>query len=201
MNFYLIANNRNYSKKNLGCLKLDDNDKIVLFNYMYPFFSFDNIKNHPNKIYISRELATFFNKYNPNYPTKIYPYAGMKEISRYQHYFKKIIFHSHPDYMPQYKKNICLKFIDELKIDKTKIAQLEPFSFQIKNQINYASNKSLSTGLIAYLCLQRIISSDDTITLVGFSSNIANKYHDKHWENTFFANEVSNAKCKSIIQI
>lgn len=201
MNFYLIANNKKYSKFNLGSLEFNSEDKVVLFNHMYPFFSFDNIKNHPNKIYVSREIASFFEKYNPNYPTSIYPYAGMREIAKYQNYFKKIIFHAHPNYMNTYKKNICLKFIEELKIDHHKICQLEPFSFYIKNQISYTNDKNLSTGLIVYLCLQQIISTNDRIVLVGFSSNLAKKYHDRDWESAFFDNEINNKKCESIIRI
>ena len=56
MRYIIIANNKKLTTKDLDSIKLKETDQIILFNNMYAVFLSEQIKNHPNKILISRRV-------------------------------------------------------------------------------------------------------------------------------------------------
>lgn len=197
MNYYLIANNKNISKKILNDISLDSNSCLVLYNFLYPINICPKLLEHKNIIYISRQVSSFLDNYKKNIKN-IFPYAGMSLAKKYENYFQKIIFHSNPNYLSEPRKTLYKNFIDEINFNPKKLGMLEPYSINIRNKINYPLGKNMSTGIISYVYFKNIITSNDTIFLVGFSSNISKKHHDHTFEKNFFLTEINNKKCRVI---
>lgn len=197
MNYYLIANNRNISQQTLKNITQEENSCLVLYNFLYPVNIYPQLLKHKNIIYISRQISSFLENYKRNIQN-IFPYAGMLLAKKYERFFKKIIFHTHPNYLGESRKKLYQSFINQMNFDTKKLAMMEPYSLNIRNKINYPLGKNMSTGIISYVYFKNIITSDDNIFLVGFNSNISKKHHNDIFEKNFFLSEINNNKCRLI---
>ena len=194
MKYILIANNKKITNHSISKLNLQSDDIIILFNFMYPFFMFQQVKNHPNKYYISRKNGG--NQYDKK--QRLMEYAGMDLIEQNQEYFSKIIFHVCPKYMSVNSAQKCQLSIDSFDYDPTKLDCLEPFSNGIRQRINYPSGKNMSTGIITYEWVKKIKNKNDQIMIVGFTSELAKKFHNDDWEQKFFTEEIKQKRCISV---
>jgi hypothetical protein len=194
MNYYLIANNKKLTKNILSGIS-KENSCIVLYNFLYPISIYPDLLKYSNIIYISRQVTSFLNQYNQGV-NNIFPYAGMNIAKKYERYFSKIIFHSNPEYLSEPRKTLYKKYIDDMNFNKNKLGLLEPYSFNIRNKIKYPLGKNMSTGIISYAYFKTIKTIYDTITLVGFTSDVSTKHHNKNFEKLFFEDEVKNHHCK-----
>lgn len=193
MRHILIANNKKLSQKTIDDIKLGDNDIVYLFNYMKPFFDFDQIKYHKRKIYIGRQRPI-------KEETVLMPYAGMDLVREHQDLFEKIIFHSCPCFLSD-KHEHKQRFqhgIDVYKFDQAKLDCIEPYLTKLRSKINYPSERNMSTGLIVYEYVKQIKDLHDDILLVGFTSELARTFHDDNWEAKYFRSEIKKNLCKAI---
>jgi hypothetical protein len=193
MKYILVANNKRLTNNIISNLKLDNNDILIFFNYMWPFFNFDRLQNHPNKIFIGRQ--------RPIKPATIHlPYAGIDLVKEHEDKFQKIIFHSHPKFLKDSNENKqrLQNGIDLYNFDQTKQDYLEPISQTIRTTIGYPPGRSMSTGIITYNYFQTIKQPNDDIVLLGFTSELARSFHNDSWEVNFFSKEIRNNKCISI---
>lgn len=193
MRYILVANNKKLNSDMLKKLELDSkNDILIFFNYMWPFLTFEKLRNHPRKYYIGRQ--------RPNKPeTQHIPYAGIDIAKEHEDKFEKIIFHSHPDHMKVSEHQIILKkAIDSFNFDPNKLDKLEPVSDGIRKAIGYPKGKNMSSGIIAYEYIKRIKELHDDILLLGFTSELAKKFHNDDWEATYFRSQIKKNICKSI---
>lgn len=191
MNYVLFANNKKFTKEFLDNITYETNDQLILFNSMMPFTISDKIKYHANKIVVCRSRATFFQNGTINKKVP-WPYAGIEIAAQYCSLFQKIIPHCHMDFLNKEKKEIFNNYMDKLNIPKNKIGMLEPESKDIRETIQYPSGKNMSTGVIVYEWVKKIKKDKDKIVLIGFSSEIVEKYHNKSWEKNFFNQELIN---------
>ena len=193
MRYILVANNKKLNSQIVDELSLDpQNDILIFFNYMWPFFTFEKLKNHPRKFYVGRQRPI-------KTETLKTPYAGIDLIKENEHLFEKIIFHSHPDFMQSSKNYESLKSaIDAFNFDPTKQDTLEPISNGIRKEIEYPKGKNMSTGIIVYEYVKRIKEPHDDILLLGFTSELAKKFHNDDWEATYFRSQIKKNICKSI---
>lgn len=189
MKYILIANNENINEE-IEKLKIEDNDEIILFNFMIPFYKYEKVRNCKNITVFSRKRS---NRTEPLHEV----YAGMLEIKENYDKIKTIIFHQNPN---NYK----------IKIKKACIGALKEFNFLHSNKLKFINAKNykkliafpgrgLSSGLIAYLYYKITKSKNDKILLIGFTHSIAKKYHDPDFEKNFFENEIQNKLCYKLI--
>jgi len=190
MKYILIANNNNIDEE-IDRLEIENNDEIILFNFMKPFYKYEKIKNHKKNI-------TVFSRKRSNRTTPLHEvYAGMNEIKENYDYIKTIIFHQHPDYYKEDIREACINSLKEFNfLNSNKIKFINAKNF--KKLIGFP-NKGLSSGLIAYIYYKINKSKDDKILLVGFTHSIAKKYHDPEFEKYFFENEINNKNCYKLI--
>lgn len=185
MKYILIANNKNIDN-DIEKLEIENNDEIILFNFMIPFYNYEKIRNCKNITVFSRKRS---NRTEPLQEV----YAGMLEIKENYDKIKTIIFHQNPNnYKPKVKKACidALKEFNFLHSNKLKFINAKNF----KKSINFPG-RGLSSGLIAYLYYKMFKQKNDKILLVGFTHSIAKKYHDPEFEKNFFENEIKNQKC------
>jgi len=129
MRYILVANNKKLSSEIVNQVNLDPkSDILIFFNYMWPFFTFEKLRNHPRKFYVGRQ--------RPSKPeTKHIPYAGIDLVKENEHHFEKIIFHSHPDFMKESEFQKVLKnAINSFNFDPNKLDSLEPVSNGIRKK-------------------------------------------------------------------
>jgi hypothetical protein len=193
MKYVLVANNKKLTNEIVDQVKLDPNDIVILFNYMWPFYNFDILKNHPNKIFIGRQ--------RPIKPETVnFPFAGIDLIKEHEDKFQKIIFHSHPKFLSdknEHKKRFQ-DGIDLYNFDPKKIDYLEPHSSQTRKRIGYPKGKNMSTGIIAYDYCHQIKNKQDDILLLGFTSELARSFHNDSWEVNYFSKQIKENKCQAI---
>lgn len=193
MRYILIANNKRLNQNLINKAHIQNEDTLVLFNYMWPFYNFDCIKEHPKKIFIGRQ--------RPIKPETIkFPYAGIDLVKQHEDRFEKIIFHSHPKFLSdnhEHKKRFQ-DGIDLYNFDSEKIDYLEPISNGNRKRTKYPSGKNMSSGLIAYDYFQQIKTKNDSILLLGFTSELARSFHNDNWEVNYFRKQIENKKCDAI---
>lgn len=188
MKYILIANNNNIDEE-INKLDIKENDEIVLFNFMKPFYKYEKIKNAQN-------ITVFSRKRSSRTEPLCEVYAGLNEIKENYEKIKKIIFHQSPD---SYRPKIRQACIDALK----------EFNFLHSNKLNFINaknykklinfdGKALSSGLIAYIYYKITKRKNDQIFLVGFTHSIAQKYHDPEFEKNFFKQEIENNNCFNV---
>ncbi len=124
-------------------------------------------------------------------------YAGLEEIRNNVDKFKSIIFHKSPE---SYGANLRQACIDSLKefgfLNSPKTMYIHADSY--KRIIGYRSGKALSSGLIAYLYYKLNKKPEDKITLIGFTSSIAVRFHEVDWERDFFKQELIRGNWEQI---
>lgn len=194
MRYILVANNKNLTRHSISKLNLKPDDIIILFNFMYPFFMFPEIKHHPNKYFIGRKNGGD-KKDNQG---RLMEYAGMDLVKQNEEYFQKIIFHVCPNAMIGNLAKKCKASVDSFNYNPDKLDCLEPFSNGIRQKIKYPSGKNMSSGIIAYEWVKKIKHKEDKIVIVGFTSELAKKFHNEDWEYKFFQKEIRDKKCISI---
>lgn len=193
MRYILIANNKRLNQDTINKAKITNDDCIIVFNYMKPFYDFPIVHNHPNKIFIGRQ--------RPIKPATVdFPYAGIDLVREHQDKFKKIIFHSHPKFFSDNNENKqrLQKGIDKYNFDPNKLDHLEPVSNQTRKRISYPEGKNMSTGIIAYDYFQQIKNPEDTVLLIGFTSELARSFHNDNWEVVFFKKQIETKQCDAI---
>lgn len=193
MRYILVANNKKLTSSLIDQLSLNNDDVLVFFNYMWPYFQFEKLRQKSNNIYIGRQ--------RPIKPETIdLPYAGIDLVKKHENNFQKIIFHSHPKFLSdkyEYKERFQ-RGIDLYNFDPSKMDYLEPISQTIRKKIHYPKGKNMSTGIIAYNFFQETKKNHDTILLLGFTSELARSYHNDSWEVNYFAKEIKQKKCDAI---
>lgn len=199
MNYFLLANNKNFSQETINKLNLNiDNDILVLFNFLIPL-KFNKIRDYPNKICISRKRAIehrLISEYIPN--IKEY-YANLGTIKRLQNLFKEIYILPCPDNLDklsqEYKEHISL-----YNFDTNKLRCIDYNMNSLNRKLNYERSgiqTEVSTGIIVYEYFKQMKQPSDELFLVAFNSSL-DEYHDKDWETEYFQNEISNQQCYAI---
>jgi hypothetical protein len=193
MRYVLIANNKKLNSDFINKIELDaKNDILIFFNYMWPYFTFEKLRNHPRKFYIGRQRPV-------KEETKHIPYAGIDLVKEHENEFEKIFFHTCPDHMKKSENYDMLKnAVDSFNFDPNKLDCLEPISNGIRKDIGYPKGKNMSSGIIAYEYIKRIKEPHDDILLVGFTSELAKKFHNDDWESNYFRSQIKRNICKSI---
>lgn len=193
MKYILIANNKQLTSQIVDSLTVDQQDIVVFFNYMWPYFQFDKLKSFQNNIFIGRQ--------RPIKPETVkFPFAGIDLVKQNEDKFQKIIFHSHPKFFSDSSetKKRLQDGIDLYNFDPKRIDYLEPVSNGIRKKIGYPKGKNMSTGIIAYNYFQEIKNKQDEILLFGFTSELARSFHNDSWEVNYFTNQIKQNKCQSI---
>lgn len=199
MNYFLLANNKNFSEKTINKLNLNiDNDILVLFNFLIPL-KFDKIRDYPNKICISRKRPIkdrLDSKYIPG--IKEY-YVNMGNIKQQEYLFKEIYFLPCPDNVgklsQEYKDHISL-----YNFDTNKLKCIDYNINNFNNKLKYRRSgiqAEVSTGIIVHEYFKDAKQTEDKIILVAFDSGVS-KFHDKDWEIEYFKNEISNNLCYAL---
>lgn len=199
MNYFLLANNKNFSQETIDKLNLHpENDVLVLFNFLIPL-KFDKIKHYPNKICISRRRPVkdrLESKYLKN--IKEY-YVNLGTMRQQQDLFKKIYVLPCPNNMDksyqEYEDHLAL-----YNFDPNKLECMDYSMSDLNKKLNYFRSgiqAEVSTGIITYEYFKNIKLPEDKIILVAFNSGVS-KFHDKDWETQYFLNEINNKYCYTI---
>lgn len=193
MKYVLVANNKKLTNEIVSTLTLSHDDILIFFNYMWPFFQFEHLRKHPNKIFIGRQ--------RPIKPNTVHlPYAGIDLVKEHEQEFQKIIFHSHPKFLSDKNENKkrLVDGIDFYNFDPSKQDYLEPISQNIRKNIGYPTGRNMSTGIITYNYVHAIKKPQDDIVLLGFTSELARSFHNDSWEVNYFKQQITTQKCISI---
>jgi hypothetical protein len=189
MKHILIANNLRIDNE-INKLDLVDDDEIILFNYLQPYFKYEKIRDFKNLTVFSRKRSSRTEPLNT-------VYAGMDEIKNNYEKFKKIIFHKAPHVYNEVLKKACYEALSHYEfLASNKIHYIDDSAY--KSIVGLESSKSLSSGLIAYIYTKLNKKETDDIILIGFTSSIATRFHDSMWERRFFAREIMKGNCKII---
>jgi hypothetical protein len=199
MNYFLLANNKDIKQSTIDKLPLNEKtDTLVLFNFLFPL-RFNNIKNYPNKICISRRRPV-----KDRLDSQILPgikeyYCNMGTMKRNQDLFKEIYFLPCPHNLthnPQsYTDNINL-----FNFDLDKVKCIDYNLSDMSKKLNYyrtGIQAEVSTGIIVHEYIKSIKQPEYNIILVAFNSGLTN-FHDKKWETQYFLNEIEKQKCLTI---
>lgn len=199
MNYFLLANNKNFSQQTIDKLKIhSEHDTLVLFNFLIPL-KFDKIRNYPNKICISRKRPIkdrLDSKYIPG--IKEY-YINFGTIRASQDLFKEIYVLPCPHNMGK----LAQDFRDHISLFKFNPTKIKCIDYDInslnKRLVYFRSGiqAEVSTGIIVYDYFRNIKGSEDKIILVAFNSAVS-KFHDKDWETNYFLNQIDQKKCLTI---
>lgn len=189
MKHILIANNLNIDNE-INKLNIEDNDEVILFNYLQPYFKYEKIRNFKNLTVFSRKRSSRTEPLNT-------VYAGLDQIKDNCDKFNKIIFHKAPHVYSEVLKKACYASLNHYGfLACNKIHYIDDFAY--KSIVGLESSKSLSSGLIAYIYTKLNKKETDDIILIGFTSSIATKYHDSMWERRFFAREIMKGHCSVV---
>lgn len=194
MRYILFANNKQISEHMVNTVKLDEKtDIVILFNSMFPL-KYDHIKYFPNKWWIGRMLPI-----KSALPFRCF--AGIDEAKEYERYFTKLIVHSCPSVFntkTNHKQQFLQSRVDCYDFPPEKISCLEPFSDGTRKIIGYPKGKNMSSGIITYMALRKIMEPEDEIVLVGFTSELSRAFHNDNWEAEFFRYEIDKGRCKGM---
>lgn len=200
MNYFLIANNRNNNilKTSIDKLSLDPtNDIVVLFNFLFPM-KYSKIRNHTNKICVSRlrpinyRQTSIFDKNIKEF------YCNMSVIKNNEQLFEEIYFVPCPYLMGKNSES----YIENVNLFRYNVEKLKCFEYDIekmRKKLNYTATGlkyQVSTGVIYYNLLKDT-KIEDNIILVAFTSEMTD-HHECDWEKNYFLNEINSGKCYSI---
>lgn len=199
MNYFLLANNKEFSESTINKLRLNpDNDILVLFNFLVPL-KFDSIRDYPNKICVSRRRPVkdrLESKYLEGIKEYYVNIGIMREL---QHLFQKIYVLPCPHNMGQSSQ----EYIDHISLYNFDSDKIECLDYSIANfnaKLNYyrpGIQAEVSTGIIVYEYFKENKLLEDKIILVAFNSGVS-KFHDKEWETQYFLNEINGGYCYCI---
>ena len=192
MIYYLLANNYEIQDYHINQIKID-NSTLILFNYMFPIKKFERVKNHPNKYLFCRLVGDYEDK-NENKA----PYAGLELLSSYKDLFQKIYIYPCPDYLEKEKFNNYKEYLLKSHINSDLLECIEDKIGDLKKISRYPRYKNMSTGFVVYNYIKQFKSEQDSIVLVGFTSDINQNYHHRSWEAKFFRNQIQNKICEII---
>lgn len=180
MRYILIANNIDIDDS-IDKLVIEDDDEVVLFNLMIPFYKYEKVQNAKN-------ITVMIRKRGERVEPLDTVYAGLIQVKENYDKIQSIIVHQNP---MLYKGEMRDATIASLSVYG--IYQSEKVRFicsnNFKKEIGFNGVGSLSSGLQAYLHYKKKLKETDSIVLVGFTHNIAKKYHDKDFESMYFAKE------------
>jgi hypothetical protein len=180
MIYYLLANNSAVEDRHIDQMNLDQNNVLILFNYMIPM-NFGKVKNYSKKYVFCRLII------DQNVPQNHKPeYAGLVELESTSHLFEKICLHPYPE------------VLENTSIDLNKIISIDHNVVDFKKKYRYPRYKNMSTGFIVYNYIHTIKDINDKIILVGFTSEINRNYHHHSWEAKFFREEIKKGRCELI---
>ena len=181
MTYYLLANNTNLSNSHIEQIDYGKNNVLILFNYRIPM-KFDKVYYHSNKYLFCRLKSEVDND------EKSITYAGLEDIENHYTRFSKIFIYPYNiDVAKNIEKqyNIC-------------IHHMEPLVNNLKILSRYPRFKNMSTGFIVYNYIKLIKNINDSIILVGFTSQLNRDYHNPNWEAKFFREELTKGSCEII---
>jgi hypothetical protein len=189
MRFILVANNLNIDHE-ISQLNENENDNLILFNFLQPFHKYEKLRNFKNITVMSRKRSSRTSPLSS-------VYAGLEEIKANYDKFKTIIFHKPPESYGGELRQACIDSLREfnfLNSPKTTYINADHY----KRIIGFRSNKALSSGLIAYTYYKLNKSPDDEIVIIGFTSSIATRFHEVDWERDYFKQELIRGNCRLI---
>jgi hypothetical protein len=192
MRYILIASNNLLSIDTINGLVINDDDVIILFNYIKLYFKFEKLQKVKRKFVMLRQRSKITNDFS-------HAYAGIDVVSKISNNFERIFIHNTPDMCDSYTwKVFCENSLKYYGLEESK--KLWKINVkELKNQykLNHIQ-KGLSSGLIMYLYLKKYKSPKDSIVLVGFTSSIASKFHDPISEKNFLKQELIEGHCEMI---
>jgi hypothetical protein len=187
MKVYLIANNANLTEKDIPLLNMDnENDIVVLFNYMP--IAYDFVKYMKHKIAFLRVLGKDYHQNNKHY-------LGGVEFIEKQSDFEKVICIDDFGKYDQYVKNIripCEKLIVEDIFNESKVVYSNGKYPPPSKCIIYDDPKYPSSGFIGYIYIKSMYPEREII-LVGFSGDLW-EGHDSKWEKEYYINHKATLK-------
>jgi hypothetical protein len=186
MRYILVANNTNIDNE-ISLLNEEENDNLILFNFLQPFFKYEKLRNFKNITVMSRKRSSRTTPLSS-------VYAGLEEIQAHQDKFNKIIFHKAPETYGTELRQACIDALREFKfLNSPKTTYINADHF--KRIIGFRSNKALSSGLIAYTYCKLNKNPEDKIIIIGFTSAIALRFHEVDWEKDYFKQELIRGNC------
>jgi hypothetical protein len=155
---------------------------------MYPIVKFDKVKDHPKKYLFCRLLGD-----DQITSPLMAPYAGLEMLGEYGDLFEKIYMYPCPETLNEQKFENYTKHIQNFNIEciDDKVSNL-------KIDSRYPRYKNMSTGFIVYDYIKKNKLKNDSIVIIGFTSDINRNYHHPNWEGKFFRNELYNKECVEI---
>lgn len=198
--FFLFANREKNNKTEIALYRnnsfLDENSICIIFNTGKPLKHYPVVGSHPNKWLFFRLLSND-KKYG-------HFFRNLDLLSEYV--FQKYFFI--PDILdPEFRsKNFLIPTIDYLiskKIDLTNLSHFSIFSSEILTEakrIYPKNNKSLGTmssGLWVYLYLRGQYPNAE-FTIIDYTADIDQKYHNVFFEKGFWASEILSGRCHTI---
>jgi hypothetical protein len=186
MRYILVANNEDIDEE-MNNLREEECDNLILFNKLLPFFKYEFLQNFKNITVFSRKRSSRTEPLDA-------VYAGIELIKQNEHKFTRIIFHKHPNSYVDKVRQACVESLTHFGfMDSPKTSFLSGINFKKESKIK--SEKSLSSGLIAYINIKMTKRPEDKIILVGFTNKLARKFHDPEAEKAFFEEEIRNGQC------
>jgi len=180
MKYILIANNPNINDE-IEKLVIDEQDEVVLFNLMVPYYKYEKVRNCKN-------LTVMIRKRGDRVEPLDTVYAGLIEVKQEYDKINRIIVHHNPACYEGVTKDATIASLSVYGLyDSDKVQYIIDNNF--KKEIAFDGKGSLSSGLIAYLHYKKKLKEGDKIILVGFTNKIATAYHDKDFETLYFKKE------------
>jgi hypothetical protein len=187
--YILVANNTEIDDE-ISNLKRGDEDRLILFNFMKPFFKYEIVREFTDMVVFSRKRSNRTEPLNT-------VYAGIELIKENEHKFRQVVFHRNPNSYSGNIKKACLDSLSHFGfLDSPKTKYIDDKGFREAAHIK--SKKSLSSGLIAYIHIRTHKKPQDKIVLVGFTNKVAKKYHDPDAEREFFEGEIRAGNCSTL---
>lgn len=169
----------------------------ILFNAGLPLDYYPAVANHGCKWIFFRMMGNTQNYSNI--------FRDLSLLKKYQ--FDKFFFI--PDFLDpstraanRYRKPFYYPTMDYLvsnNIDTSHLSHIGLFDPDIlaKTKQLYTTNKTLSSGLWIYLYLKGKYPNS-TFTLLGYSSDLNEQYHDSSFEKAFLLSQILTNQCNSV---
>lgn len=183
----MFANNKLFDVHLLDKIDIGRDDVCIFFNHLIPFSIWPQLKELTcTRYYFSRYRA----KTHIPVPET---YAGLDKFTHIRDLFDKVFLYRMPDTLGDKElANKCRACIEYYKLDShPNLDSIYNLSV-LKKKYSVNITRSLSSGLLMYLYLLDKKNINDTIVLVGFTSQVNTNYHDAEQEKAFFEKELKN---------
>lgn len=171
-----------------------DNSVVVLFNMGLPLTHYQSVADHPHKWIFFRMLG------NPQNNGSIFRDLSLLNTYRFDKFFFI------PDFLDpntrvrlRYRQpfyNSTIDYLVDHHIDIDRLSHIGLFDPDILAATKklYTENKTISSGLWIYLYLKGKYPKS-TFTLLGYSAEISEQYHDPSFEKAFLLSQILSNQC------